>query len=107
VWRCGRAGGRFQINESVPVCLQRTGLLWSIKKQSIKEVAMASRDGEQDKTWFRSDRFFCEDGNWFFTTREGTVQGPFDSRADAEQELMLYLRDRRELENFGLADDKT
>lgn len=63
---------------------------------------MAYREGEADKTRFRSDRFFCEDGKWFFTTREQTIQGPFDSRADAEQELMLYLRNMRERENFGV-----
>lgn len=63
---------------------------------------MTSREGEGDKTWFRSDRFFCEEGKWFFTTRENTVEGPYASRAEAEQELMMYLRDLREKENFGV-----
>lgn len=63
---------------------------------------MASREGENDKTWFRSDRFFCEEGKWFFTTRENTIKGPYDSRDEAEQELMMYLRDMRERENFGV-----
>lgn len=67
---------------------------------------MTSREGESEKTWFRSDRFFCEEGKWFFTTRENTVEGPYDSRAEAEQELMMYLRDMRERENFGVDSGK-
>lgn len=63
---------------------------------------MGRREGEEEKTRFRSDRFFCEDGSWFFTTRENTVQGPFESRDDAERELALYLRDLRERERFGI-----
>ena len=64
---------------------------------------MGKRDDDQtDKTFFTSDRFFNEGGKWFFTTREGDMKGPFDSRADAEQELMLYLRQLREREKFGI-----
>lgn len=58
-------------------------------------------DGEK-KSWFRSQRFFSEGNKWYFTTRENTVEGPFDSREDAEQELMLYLRNLRERANFGM-----
>lgn len=59
-------------------------------------------DSDENKAWFRSDRFFCEGGKWFFSTRENTIEGPFDSRADAEQELMLYLRKQEERARFGL-----
>lgn len=62
---------------------------------------MGHREGEEDKTRFRSDRFFCEDGQWFFTTREGGVQGPFESRPEAEQELEMYIHDLRQREKFG------
>lgn len=54
------------------------------------------------KTWFRSQRFFNEGSNWYFTTRENTVEGPYDSRSEAEQELMMYLRNLREREGFGM-----
>lgn len=54
------------------------------------------------KTWFRSQRFFNEGSNWYFTTRENTVEGPYDSRSEAEQELMMYLRNLRERESFGV-----
>lgn len=64
---------------------------------------MESRDADdQKKTWFRSQRFFNEGTKWYFTTRENTVEGPYDSRDEAEQELMMYLRDVRERENFGM-----
>ena len=59
-------------------------------------------DDREKKTFFRSDRFFSEGDKWFFTTREGAIKGPYDSRADAEQELMLFLRDLRNMESFGL-----
>lgn len=65
---------------------------------------MTSRDGEDEKTRFRSDRFFCEGGQWFFSTREGTMRGPYVSRDEAERELSMYLRDLRHRRNFGLPD---
>ncbi|MDF1629365.1 MAG: DUF6316 family protein [Alcanivoracaceae bacterium] len=63
---------------------------------------MGKRQGDDNKTFFNSDRFFNEGGKWFFTTREGQLRGPFDSRKDAEQELMLYLRALEERAKFGL-----
>lgn len=42
---------------------------------------------------FRAGRFFCVDLKWYFATREGLDQGPFDTKEDAEAELLLYLRD--------------
>lgn len=59
-------------------------------------------DDHDEKTWFSSDRFFCEEGKWFFTTRENTIEGPYDSRDDAEQELMMYLRQIEERSKFGI-----
>ncbi|MEE4252170.1 MAG: DUF6316 family protein [Alcanivoracaceae bacterium] len=63
---------------------------------------MGARKGDDNKTFFNSDRFFNEGGKWFFTTREGQLMGPYDSRKDAEQELMLYLRSLEERAKFGL-----
>lgn len=63
---------------------------------------MGKRSGDDDRTYFNSNRFFNEDGKWFFTTREGQMRGPFESRSDAEQELMLYLRQLDERARFGL-----
>ncbi|GAA0848196.1 DUF6316 family protein [Marinobacter sp.] len=53
---------------------------------------MDVRKGEQERNWFRSKRFEMINGQWYFQTREGTMEGPFDSMREAEMELLLYLR---------------
>lgn len=55
---------------------------------------MKRESDSKDITWFRSDRFFVVDGNWYFTTREGTNEGPFKSAQDAKRELIAYLMDK-------------
>ena len=60
-------------------------------------------DDQQQRTWFRCDRFFNEGTNWYFTTRENTVEGPFSSHSEAETGLMMYLRDMKARESYGLA----
>ena len=52
---------------------------------------MQVRRGENDKTWFRSDRFLRTETGWFFLTREHTQEGPFLSREEAERELNYYI----------------
>ena len=46
----------------------------------------------QARTWFRTDRFRREQSLWYFTTREGTDEGPFEQRSHAEQRLEEYIR---------------
>ena len=46
----------------------------------------------QDKNFFRTERFFAANDQWFFATREAVDLGPFDSRADAEWELQMFLK---------------
>ena len=41
------------------------------------------KDDAASRTWFRSDRFFSQGPNWYFSTRENTVEGPYDSRLEA------------------------
>ena len=53
---------------------------------------MSVRTGETDKRWFRSERFTHVNDQWFFTTREMTEEGPFESKQDAAMELILYIR---------------
>ena len=53
---------------------------------------MLVRAGEDNKSWFRSDRMMHVNENWYFLTRENTQEGPFDSRQEAEAELILYIR---------------
>ena len=37
-----------------------------------------------------STRVFNRDGDWFFTSREGDM-GPYDSQAEAEEQLDAYV----------------
>lgn len=41
---------------------------------------------------FRSDRIIKEGDKWFFYTREGTLQGPFHDRKDAENQVEVYIK---------------
>ena len=57
------------------------------------------QDGSTTRSFFRSDRFFIMNGEWFFTTREGE-QGPFRTRKEAEHQLGRFLTERSELDHF-------
>jgi len=50
------------------------------------------RSDKESRAWFRSSRFFKQDGKWFFYTREGTMEGPFSELQDAEQRLSEYVK---------------
>ena len=50
-----------------------------------------ARSGEAGSVPFRSSRFFCVGGKWYFTTREGFDSGPFASRDRAEIGLRRFL----------------
>lgn len=50
-----------------------------------------TRTGEPGPVPFRSSRFFCVRGQWYFTTREGFDSGPFASRERAETGLRRFL----------------
>lgn len=41
---------------------------------------------------YRQSRFFMAIDKWYFLTREGTVEGPFERRVEAEKNLNTYLR---------------
>jgi len=43
-------------------------------------------------TKFRPGRFFKDGGKWYFHTREGTFEGPFEKRTEAEFRLEEYIR---------------
>lgn len=53
---------------------------------------MDVRQGEKNKTWFRSERVLHINDKWFFLTREQTQEGPFTSRGEADRELNYYIR---------------
>ncbi|MFT6388589.1 MAG: hypothetical protein ACJAUP_001972 [Cellvibrionaceae bacterium] len=49
------------------------------------------RRGEENKFWFRSDRFIVVDAQWYFITREDREVGPFCGRKDVEHGLGLFV----------------
>lgn len=52
----------------------------------------------QPATHYRSSRVSAVNGQYFFATREGTLEGPYPSRHDAEQSIGRYI------ERMGMAD---
>lgn len=53
------------------------------------------RVGESDApTTFRSNRFFTNGSEWYFTTREGVDYGPFPSRIVAHNAIQKFIRER-------------
>lgn len=57
---------------------------------------MNCRHNEPARTWFRSDRFFFSNQQWYFYTREGFPVGPYENRIEAEVDagmLMAQLKD--------------
>jgi Domain of unknown function (DUF6316) len=57
---------------------------------------MKYRAGEDPKMFFRTERMYFSNGEWFFSTRDGSDLGPFTSHEEAEAELTLYLRHSHE-----------
>jgi len=55
-------------------------------------MADVRRSDKEPKKWFRSSRFFKEQGKWFFYTREGTMEGPFSDLEHAELRLEEYIK---------------
>jgi len=53
-----------------------------------------SRQGEEDKTHFRSSRVQCVNGQWFFSVREVEKPiGPFSSQEEALAHAKSYSKD--------------
>lgn len=59
--------------------------------KSHSDAPLETRGEEENKFWFRSDRFFKADGQWYFTTREHHDVGPFITREYAEHGLQLFI----------------
>ncbi len=50
------------------------------------------KEDSDTRARYRSDRFFMQNGSWYFHTREKTVEGPFQYRLAAENRLKDYIR---------------
>lgn len=55
---------------------------------------MADRRMGEPKAFsvFRPGRFFQERCEWYFHTREGTIEGPFQLKKEAEDRLENYIK---------------
>ena len=58
-------------------------------------------DSEQSKLFYKVDRFVQQNGEWFYITREGDERGPFESRSEAQGDLVDYLRHMHKMAEFG------
>lgn len=52
---------------------------------------MGNRRDERPKTWFRCERFFRSNDQWYFHTREGIAVGPYKTRFEAEVDAGLLM----------------
>ena len=53
-----------------------------------------NRVNEAKTAPFRSDRFFCVDGEWFFAVRRGPDMGPYDSMDEARVALKAFIEEQ-------------
>ena len=52
-------------------------------------MLVGRRDEKSKKTWFREDRVFHTNEQWYFHTREGIDVGPYESQLEAEIEASM------------------
>ena len=56
-------------------------------------------DSKDEPVHFQNSRFVQQNGEWYYMTRDGEERGPFVDKADAEGDLILYMR--KCLNQFG------
>lgn len=49
------------------------------------------KDAPGSRATFRTERMFENGGKWYFFTREGSTEGPFESQLDAQERLDVYI----------------
>ena len=67
---------------------------------------MICRSGENEKTWFRSSRFFTIGDQFYFSTREGNDIGPYRCLRDAKRGLNIYVHAMQSKDKAGLYANK-
>ena len=55
-------------------------------------MADKRKDDTHTYNQFRRDRFVQDQCQWYFLTREGTVEGPYESKVQAMEHLDLYAK---------------
>ena len=54
-------------------------------------MTSANRREEPNGSHYRSSRLSTVNGQFFFATREGTLEGPYSSRPEAEYAITGYI----------------
>jgi len=54
-------------------------------------LKLTLRKNEDNGVYFRSDRFYKIDRNYYFSTREGIEIGPFGSKNEADIDLDRFI----------------
>lgn len=73
--------------------------IWSNDRARKRPVTMRRRDDRDSKTYFRSERVFATNGQWYFSTREGNC-GPFRTSDLARAALARFINEKVELDGF-------
>jgi uncharacterized protein YbjT (DUF2867 family) len=60
---------------------------------------MRRREDREEKTYFRSERVFAMNGQWYFGAREGDC-GPFRTQDIARAALARFINEKVELDGF-------
>ena len=60
---------------------------------------MRRREDREDKTYYRSERVFAMNGQWYFGAREGDC-GPFRTQEIARAALARFINEKVELASF-------
>lgn len=60
---------------------------------------MRRSEDREDKTYFRSERVFAMNGQWYFGAREGDC-GPFRTQDIARAALARFINEKVELDKF-------
>jgi len=75
----------------------------ALEPKDSKIVETQLRQNEDSGAYFRSGRFFKVNDAHYFSTREGTEIGPYDSMESAAQGLAIYIVSITKDENVALA----
>lgn len=57
----------------------------------VTDMATQRAQDTTQTTYFRSERVSTINGRFFFSTREGTLEGPYFSRDEAERGIPRYI----------------
>ncbi len=56
------------------------------------------QDDASERHYFRADRLFMTNGEWYFATREGIDRGPYGSRDEALRALAGFIDEMTAIE---------